>query len=405
MLVIWKVRVLKRSDRKFKDLSLVLETSELSAVKKARVELYLNQRTSSFDRGILSFREWFEEREITELPPEIFQGDGKIITVTEYFEDESGEEISFQEMGQVVTGDPNTQIFPSCYRSHDIVLSLSNPEPVPIDEISLSSRELKLLAYFVRDYSALLECAFVKENPGSLHATSLSTSTEIDPSPTLTTATSNDEIHSAVMIFRRLYMEKETADFLKAANVFIKALGSHPIAKWVKSERKEYTKKMTMPVSSMPFDPPVSFTRRQLIDAFLYTQYAHQPKPKMEPIYQDCLAQLQERKSMLMFLFLTELHSCCLQICNAGNQIAKLFSSYCERNGIDVEIVPLAKDCNPMIGSMEKSVDRNFRLHREQVERLANDLWIEDGRPSKGAASFIETAEQHLSGKADTEKN
>jgi hypothetical protein len=54
------------------------------------------------------------------------------------------------------------------------------------------------------------------------------------------TAATDDEIRSFVMIFRRLYMAGEKANFVSAADLFAKAVSDNPFAKWVTGVKTSY---------------------------------------------------------------------------------------------------------------------------------------------------------------------
>src|SRR4051812_21386560 len=116
-------------------------------------------------------------------------------------------------MAVALTGDPDAVLFPAGTEQHIIEYALAERRPIPIYKISLSQDQLKILGYFVRDLRELLASAFYKDGPGEL------TSTD-SRGPTLQTAVSDEEIRSFVTIFRRLYMENEPANFLKAVAVF-----------------------------------------------------------------------------------------------------------------------------------------------------------------------------------------
>jgi hypothetical protein len=76
--------------------------------------------------------------------------------VSDYFEDETGKEITRDELGQILTGDPTVRFVPGGAKQHDIDLMFAEPKPDPLAEVYLSAEEVRLLGYFVRDLKARL---------------------------------------------------------------------------------------------------------------------------------------------------------------------------------------------------------------------------------------------------------
>src|SRR5262245_58139915 len=109
MLLFWKIRYLDRNDRQFKDRNLFLDTTTLTPVQRAAVELAVETKT---DRKFLQFRSLFREENVSDAfdpqSPQSFKG----FALTDYFEDEKGVEISMNEMGQILTGSPTARLVP-----------------------------------------------------------------------------------------------------------------------------------------------------------------------------------------------------------------------------------------------------------------------------------------------------
>lgn len=395
MLIIWKIRYISRETRELDDRTLTLDTSKLEPVKKAAVELVLSQSENG-DRSIVKFRDLFEEGESDDDSngPPSFES-FRITCVHDYFEDENGNEISATELGQIKTGDANTRMFSGAYRPHDIQLEMSTPIPIPVGSVQLTPEEVRLLGYFGRDLQELMESEFYREGPGSLETVGSPTSVGF-PDPTLKTSISDDELRSAVTIFRRLYMAKEPSNFLKATVVYCKALDGHPYADWVKAEGVEYEHSLTASVNSLPLTQPVTFTRKRLIDVFLYTQYHHQPDERRQQQYNECLTQVSGKKQLLTFLFLTELQNICLIYGNAGRVVSAWFRRYCEHHKISADVLQSLRIDNPHLGVVEKKSDRTARLFNEQVEKLALELWNQRNCPDSGPDGFKGEAEEQL---------
>ena len=166
----------------------------------------------------------------------------------------------------------------------DPILTFFGIEPdIDLDQIRLPGADLNALAYFSRDLRELEASILLVEGPGT-----------ISSGPTkvivVQTSVSEDEIRSFVTIFRRLYMAKEPGNFLKASDAFARAALPHPVGKWVQGVAVEYEETLDSVPDLIPFAPrgTASFTRKRLIDVFLYTQYAHQGDQRRERQYAEC---------------------------------------------------------------------------------------------------------------------
>ncbi len=120
-----------------------------------------------------------------------------------YHEDETGKEMSLLETVRIRNGDHKCHADSARRKQHDIDLMLAEPKPIPVIEVDLGPDEVRLLGYFVRDLLEMQDSAFMKDGPGSLSSFG----------PSLETAVTDEEIRSFVTIFRRLYMDKEPANF------------------------------------------------------------------------------------------------------------------------------------------------------------------------------------------------
>jgi hypothetical protein len=225
MMLLWKIRYLDRTDKQFNDRYFYLDTKTLEPVARAAVELVAENRSSKTEREILKYRHLFVEGN-SESPGDPNEWD-KFSTVgpSEYLEDETGREITHDEMAQILTGSPTARVIPRGAQQHDVDLMLAEPKPIPLAGVSLSSEDIRLLGYFVRDLQEMMNSAFMKDGPGSLKSSSgcLSPSNN----PILETPATDDEIRSFVTIFRRLYMtsDRDPANFLRIVPVFVAALG------------------------------------------------------------------------------------------------------------------------------------------------------------------------------------
>lgn len=400
MMLLWKIRYLDRLDKQFKDRYLSLDTKTLDPVTRVAVELVVQNKSPKTERDILRYRRLFTEYELASLPTDPTDLARIIGGVSGYFEGETGKEITEREMGPIVTGSPTARLIPSGARQHDIDFMLSDPTPVPVAEITLTSEEVRLFGYFVRDLKELKDSAFMKDGPGTIKASG-TLSLSASSNHTLETAVTDEEIRSFVTIFRRLYMtgNHDPASFAKVIPLFTNALGDHRYAKWVAGVAKEFKNHLDSVPDFRPFIQPgtITFTTKRLIDVFLYTQYAHQPNEDRQRQFGECLQQAHGKRPVLTWMFLTEIWHCSLEIGNAGRIISWWFQRYCDHHGVSPDILSSLRDDHSGLGVAEKEADRRARLFREKVEELAMDLWKQNGRPEGGPSDFQVAAEKLLS--------
>ena len=92
-----------------------------------------------------------------------------MVGVYEYFEDDTGKEISLPEMVRIATGNPNLIVIPRGNAPHDVTLHyLTNNTPLPpnaIDHIHLNQEEVDTLSYFLRDSTELKAERFYNNPP------------------------------------------------------------------------------------------------------------------------------------------------------------------------------------------------------------------------------------------------
>lgn len=405
MILFWKIRYFDRNERQLNDRSLQLNTETLDPITKAAVEFQIESRTNNTERGILKYRTLFREGDEKAQIAEMSRASKvSFVFLTEYFEDENGIELSFDEIGKILTGNPNAIFLPSGTEQHDVDLMLAEPKPLPIAEVNLSQEELKLFGYFTRDLRELCGSAFLQDRPATLTSRG-NIFSQVGDDPVLETACSDDEIRSFVTIFRRLYMENEPANFLKAVAAFANVVGDHPWGQWVAGVGLSFEATLARTPELRPFIQAgqCTFTLKRLLDVFLYTQYAHQPDERRQRQFGECLNEVQGKKSLLTWLFLTELWKCSLQIGNAGRIIARWFNQYCEHHQVTADVLNSLLHENPGIGSQEKEASRRERLFREKTEELALELWKQNGSPVGGPMQFLHAAQHELGKRTQSE--
>ncbi len=394
MLLSWQIRYLDTRDREFKDRHLWLETDQLDPVTRAAVEATYDMQESWHSREMVRFRHLFEEREQSKAElQDTFARHGRMdsFTIVDYVEDEMGKELSKNEVAKVLTGNPEALMLPAQAMQHDVDYLISPKPPIMIDEVALSDEQLGVLGYFARDPREMTASAFLKEGPGSLKR-------QGNSAVTLHTAVTDEEIRSFVTIFRRLYMVREPANFLKAVAAFSEATGDFPLTNWVCGVARAYEQDLQGKPTLVPIvgrsDWP--FTRKRLIDVFLYTQYAHQPDEQRARQFQECLASADSQLPLLTWMFLKELRYCAGPMRSAGVIIARFYDRYCQHHDVSADVLASVSDANPGIGTREKKEERCERILQEKANELAEAMWQEKDPPPGGPTQFLDEARRQL---------
>src|SRR4051812_19939864 len=125
MMLFWQIRYLDRSDKQFKDRCLYLNTNSLDSTTRATVELVAESKSPKTEREILKYKHLFVEGTV-EDPGDPDDWD-RFISVgpSEYCEDETGKEITDNEMAQILTGSPTARVTPRGAKQHDIDFMLA----------------------------------------------------------------------------------------------------------------------------------------------------------------------------------------------------------------------------------------------------------------------------------------
>jgi hypothetical protein len=396
MLLTWRIRYIDRNDHQFKNRDLYLVTEELDAVSKAAVEASEELRESRGYREMLRHRRLFKSQCDNRSAYDSAQAKSyrtSTFSIPDYFEDENGNEVPQHRLFAVLTGNENALTLPPGAKLHDIDYILAPKQPVCIDQIVLSAPQLQALSYFARDLKELASSAFFSEGPGRL-CYGVSAAGQQPVGFSLTTAVSDEEIRSFVTVFRRLYMEKEPANFAKAATILSDSHAGYPLGAWVAAGLAEYLKSLGQPPDHVPSfqNSKVTFSRKRLIDVFLYTQYAHQPDIRRINQFQDYLRQVSGHRDLLTHLFLSEIWTCGLAIWNVGQYIPQFLDAYYRCHQLARDVVESPAVAHPGLGSLEKKLEREQRILREKAEELAQTIWENSGRPPGGHHQFVEAA-------------
>lgn len=380
MLLYWRIQYLDSRDAQFKDRNLWLKTDLLDPATKAAVEA--TQEIQGYARGserdMLRYRHLFAEKNLSddELQSLCVQSGGfsSVMFSLDYIEDENGEELSRKRIGQILTGSPDAEMLPFGAARYDIDYMQADKQPISLSDMSLTEDELMVLGYFTRDLREMEQSAFFREGCGSISG-GLN-------GPEFQSAVTDEEIRSFAIIFRRLYMQKEPANFLKAVDVFTRLVEDHPIAAWVKSIAEEYKSDLEDKPMLVPFvgGEAWPFSRKRLIDVLMYTQYAHQPGDRRLRHYEECLAAAHGQKSLLAWLSLSSLRHCSISIWNAGRIMADFYDGYCQCHEMTPNLLDSIHRENPGIGTQEKKEEQKQRVLREKAEELALAIDMETKR-------------------------
>ena len=388
MLIFWRIRYLDRNERRFKDRDLFLDSDTLSAADRAAVELVVEMKSFRSQRDVLKLRHLFLEGGLGDVSEERLDSVGKttMFSLSDYLEDETANEIKPGEIWNYLKPEQGDEPEATSLR-----------KPVPLAEVSLSQKEVRLLGYFTRDYRELRDSAFMKEGPGTIISFG-GVSTTGEPVPSFKTALSEDEVRSFVTIFRRLYMATEPANLRNAVELFGRVIGDHPYARFVSGFAAEYEEHLASTCDASPMFRATNwqFTTKRLIDVFIYTQYAHQPNEDRQRQFNECLAEVQGNLSFLTWLFLYEVWGCSIHIGNAGRAIDGWFEPYCAHHGITPDVLNSLRHDGIGFGALEKEHDRKSRLVREKVEEIEMELWKRAGRPEGGPVQFRRDAQLQL---------
>lgn len=392
MLLSWKIRCLNRKSRQFYDRLLRLDTESLDATKRVVIELAIEADGKYRDSIIVRSRHLFTEAE--SLLATIDNASIKSflsVSISGYFEDELGARLSGNDIARILSGSETAILLPSGTSAHDIELRLTEPIPLPAVDVLLEGNTVDDLGYFTRELREMRRSAFLSSSPARLNYGGT-----IVPGtgPKLQTYASDEEIRSFVTIFRRLYMENERGNFVKAVNVFTRAVRGHPYEKWATSEKKAFLRRLGDSPKETWFIgvESVSFSVKQLLEGFIYSQYAHQPNRSIEENYQRMLIEVGGNRDVLMCLFLSELASCSRVYLRLGRLVEQWFEYYCKTHNVWPASLSSPSEYHEGIGAAEKEDARFERLIEEKAIDLAIHLCQQAGSPISDFRTFLEKA-------------
>ncbi len=392
MIVFWKVQAFNRRTKERSNKWLRLDTETLDPILRHKVELCL-ERHSAFSRSVLCYRNLFQDTIEPHGDRWIADGshaNGRLIAVDDYAEDEESQEIGLTEITRMVTGNPDVLVVPPGMRSHDVelyYLAKNSPlPPNPLDHIHLTQEEVDTLAYFLRDSTELVAEHFYR-NPPSLHAQGGAQWLETIPV---------ENIRSFVIVFRRMYMDREPGNYLKACEVYTTHFLNKRVTDWVVAEKRLYEHFLGDRASLFPgLEPRFTFNNKCLIDAFLYTKFIHQPQDRRIRQFHRSLQEVGNADRMEFACY------------NAMLEVSRFYArlqwvvsnelpAYLRHTGASPSF-----ECPPFVNEggrgicLTKEELAAKQLH-ERAESLGYELWKEDGRPEGKLPAYIEQAEACL---------
>lgn len=370
------------------DRALWLDTSSLDPVTKAAVELSRELDVHDHEARIIRFRNLFQEKtyDVDEFSSLCnCSGGVDCFFVPEYFEDEKKNPISKNTILRLLNSKESESEKKSDKRVNVKRTKEIKTEDFTITDVILDQDQLASLGYFTRDLVELSSSEFLKESPGTFVSKGSET--------TVKTAATSDEIKSFVTTFRRLYMTREPGSFVNASKIYLSVAPPTftSLAIWFIDG---YNSQLQQQVEGLETTQPIS--KKLLIDAFIYTQYAHQPNKRRTEQFNRCLKAVEGNSSRLVWLFLSTIWQMTFSIRNAGKEIVSFYDEYIRSNEEESNLVVSVIDNNPGIGSLEKKSVREKRLLQEKAEDIAIELWKEKGRPPPGHAIYFEESRRRL---------
>ncbi len=390
MRVIWKVRSWEKQ-RDFFDRSLEVRTEELAPVDRCVLEYVVQEcRESRFVMRRL--RHHFREIREEDLNSHMWNAENvRPICVPDYFESADGREMTLTAIAREKFDNPNLVSIPSHFQKHDIDLMISEnspPQPDPHLKISLNQDEINALSYFVRDAKELKQSAFHIGRGPSLHSTAGQSDYSLRNF-------SEEQARSYITIFRRLYMDGEPGNFIRACELYCDRFLNKRITDWVGAEKKEYQSELTAPYSALFPRSPFPFSTKRLLDVFIYTRYAYQPSKDRTRQYNECLLAVGNADKLFWF-FLTAVREISLYYINVLPYIENEIQWYLKATNLSPSI-----DCSPLsdnsVDGRRQLVDVNtYDRFQEYASRLAVALWSADQQPNDALPKYLRTATSQL---------
>jgi len=302
--------------------------------------------------------------------------------IPDYYEDETGTQITPMEAGQILQlrwtdGTPAT-LLPHWAGPAEAKLMLAPDEEraIRVDPV-LSPEEVDSLWFFTRDMRELRTSVFLRDSAFSLVGSQGGTQLKTIPA---------EHIRSFFTVFRKLYMTKhERGSFPKACDIVIGRLGQL-IGEVVAAYKKQYSDELNSP-PRLPVGKTVSLSTKKMIDAFLYTQIAHQPQKGAVRDWHT-LTEAVGSEAALEFAVYTSAKSLACTIINAGWHIERYLEEYLRRYGGSVSF-PKDGFLDGVNGRGDKVPDAVVRQQKKDKakHRLIQDMMRESGCSAEGAAA------------------
>jgi len=386
MYIIWNIFRVNRKNRIKSRVSLFLNLNDCEP--KTRIKLEMAIESSPKDRSVIIvhkylFREYSNE-DLSNLPKsERVCG---ICLEPPYYEDETGQEIS---MNEAITIEHNIApqhivILPHQPYMQNYVLSQDTPCPKNYPQcVNFTEDEIKSLSYFCRDFKELKAKLFYR-NPPSFHSSFDGCRLE---------SLSVDQIQAYIMVFRRLYMSKESGNFLNACTIFASKYYNIRINNWIRGGADEYSsflnEKPIFPLQNF------SFNNKSLIDTFLYTKFAHQPDEKKCERYAKMVVEAKN-ELFLEYQFYETLHNAVIIMANTAQFIIPLFEKWQNDSQQKVELLTRPFLNTDGRGTQLTVEEKHQNQIQEKSEKLGNELWVQAGSLEGQREKYIASAKNEL---------
>lgn len=396
MILLWKIRYLDTNDRKLKDRNLYIDTKKLEPELKHSVKFAVEcQEILGDDWAILPFRKYFQEIN-EDNENSIFNNctSWKTVGPCNYHENENGNPISPQQLFRLKLGKPNAIAIPQGFKYVVFPDGISREDsakfnvgylfPISKNDINLSQEQIKIFQVFSKSMIDLTNTTMYN-NPSPFSLTSCQGQSKFSMS------VSTDDFSSYVTCFRKLYMEKEPANFVKTCNVLlIPGVLNHPVRENILASKKASEQFKNLLITDITkYDPQELLHNKctmkvfELINCMLYTKFIHQPDEKNKSLYQKCLDSAYGNPGVVQFLFCRSLQ--------------KLISNYvwvAQFVNTSLDLHRSSQNADDGIVYQERPEDRIKMVLSEKIDDLSEELWIDAGRPSCGQSKYRREAKK-----------
>jgi hypothetical protein len=229
---------------------------------------------------------------------------------------------------------------------------------------TLTQDEIDALGFFLRDITEIRASRFCQHNAFSLNS-----------HPERLETIPAEFIKAFFVVFRRMYMAQEKGNFVTACDIVAPKVNTL-IGDIIRHHRDEYqTNLNSTPRNVLPFVAgTVSFTTKELIDAFLYTKIAHQPQPRSIARWKTFVAQVGTEVRLEFLLYMSVMTLLC-HIVNAAGWIEQYRNAYEQLYGFHPTFPDAGFIDNPSGRGVKLTASEALAQRKNQaVQKLARKL-------------------------------